>query len=66
MFYTAWNLAPEFVLSSFAGAELQQAFTLYTVGGIAVAVLVAVLAWPRLASPRSLPAVVPVPAPGVV
>jgi len=64
MFHTGWNLAPEFVVPAFQDAELQQAFTLYLIIGIAVSVLATVVAWPRLTSARaptaSSPATVPV------
>jgi uncharacterized protein len=64
VFHTGWNLMPEIVLfSSFSGAQLQQAFTLYTLGGIAVSILVTILAWRRLTRFQPLPPITPAPAP---
>jgi hypothetical protein len=64
VFHTSWNLMPEIVLfSSFQGAPLQQAFTLYTVGGIAVSMLVTILAWRRLTRTQPSATIAAVPAP---
>ena len=56
VFHTAWNLSAEILLSSFAGADVARALTLYLVGGIAVAVVATIVAWPRLTRSSTSPA----------
>ena len=53
VFHTGWNLFPEvFLFSAFTGAELERAFTLYTVGGIAVSLFATIIAWRSLTDVR--------------
>jgi uncharacterized protein len=53
-FHTGWNLMPEVMLyPSFTGAELHQALTLFTVGGITVSVLATIVAWRWLTGHRA-------------
>ena len=60
VFHTGWNLFPEVLLfSSFAGAELERAFTLYTVGGIAVSLFATIIAWRSLTGARPVAGVTP-------
>jgi hypothetical protein len=63
VFHTSWNLSPEIVLSSFAGAELQHALTLYMAGGIAVALLATIVAWRSLTASYPTAAVAPAATP---
>jgi len=63
VFHTSWNLAPEIVLASFAGTELQHALTLYMLGGIAVALLATIVAWRSLTASHSAVSVAPVATP---
>ena len=67
VFHTSWNLMPEAILfSSFGGAELQLAFTLYTVGGIAVSIFATIVAWRWLTGQHASRAVVAAQAPVAV
>jgi uncharacterized protein len=56
VFHTAWNLSAEILVSSFAGTDVARALTLYLVGGIAVAVVATIVAWPRLTHSSTSPA----------
>jgi uncharacterized protein len=48
LFHASWNGAAEYLLVSFAGADLERAIALYLIGGIAAAAVAAVLAAPQL------------------
>jgi membrane protease YdiL (CAAX protease family) len=63
IFHTGWNLAPEFVVPAFQGAELEQALRLYVVIGSAVSVLATVVAWPQLTRARRATMVSPAAVP---
>jgi membrane protease YdiL (CAAX protease family) len=52
--HTAWNLAPEILLASFVGPDLQRALTLYMVGGIAMGVVVTIVAYAGELTARAL------------
>jgi membrane protease YdiL (CAAX protease family) len=63
LFHAAWNVAPEFALPAFAGADLDLFFAPYLLGGSAAAVLAGLLAgagFARTPAPRGARA----PAPG--
>jgi uncharacterized protein len=64
VFHTAWNVSAEILLSAFAGADVARALTLYLVGGIAVALIATLVAWPRLTRSSTWPTPLqPAPAP---